>query len=1041
MLINNFNVIFSKMLIYYKLLLCIVLITNMQLLIAQVKHQRADIEIKEEKKQSRQQITKNQLNKSVLMMRETEKKLIEGINATLKFYYRQLQKQPKGSANRLTIMMRILNLHLEQASYVRNEEERKYDEAWTRWASSGRRGAEPKLNISQSTRHWKSVIRQADVILFEFPKNPQSDRVLFTKAFAYQYSGKEKEAAKMYTKLIQKYPNSSIAGEAYASLGDFYFDRNDFRNAIHNYNYAIKYKKSERYLWSIFKLGWCYYNLGQYAKAIKNWKKVVILGRNDEKQGMKLREEALRDMVYAFAELKDIQGAISYYKINGGSEYIGPLILLFANRLIENGEYDDVVKVLKLYQKMFPYDIKAPETQMEIISLMHDLGKYNLLWKELKIFRSLYNPQSEWAKRNQKDQKIVLETHKNLKDKILYYSKILHKKGQEQDNKDFYLAAKEGYIIFLQIYPDAPEIVEVKYNLADIEHYFKNYRNAGRLYAEIATLDKAKAVIINPNTKKTKNIHKESSLYMIEAFARDFESEFKVLQKTKPDFTKPVKPLSQKAKNYIKACTIYAANYPKDQKIMKTCQTDIAYIYYYSNDKENSKKYLGVVALQYPGSQAGINAIETLIPLYKNDEKKLTEVVNNLLKIPAYQKGKIGKKLQSLKHGIEKESIGKEKDAIKRATRYEALAKKYPNDPEADILWYNAGVEYLKGGAISSAIVSYLTLINKYPKSKQAPVVLLEVAKIYEKRLDLNNASKYFLLYAQKYSQTPYTKGALIKACDLAIASENTNVLKFCQPLFTRFTNDSVSSMEKLILLFERQKKYNQMYSLISDIYLSKYKLSFNQKIIANYKIYKAFNAKDATKASKAVRNILNIFHQAGTKNIKGEALRYVGEIKFKQADVIMKKYVSAKLIGGTVDALQSSIENKAKLLEKLLSGYDNVIKTTDSYWGVAALYQKGFGYEILAQDLANPPAIKDVDIKDVVAKLKPRANEALNMSKVLYNSALNTVRKFKVYNEWSVKVINALHRVKKESLSFDDWVVMPDFVGGFVSGSLLSEL
>ena len=61
-------------------------------------------------------------------------------------------------------------------------------------------------------------------------------------------------------------------------------------------------------------------------------------------------------MVYAFAELKQIERAISYYKANGGTTYIGPFLTLLAQTLADQGEFNQSIKVLKRFQNTVPYD-------------------------------------------------------------------------------------------------------------------------------------------------------------------------------------------------------------------------------------------------------------------------------------------------------------------------------------------------------------------------------------------------------------------------------------------------------------------------------------------------------------------------------------------------------------------------------------------------------------------------------------------------------------------------------------------------------------
>ena len=53
----------------------------------------------------------------------------------------------------------------------------------------------------------------------------------------------------------------------------------------------------------------------------------------------------------------------------------------------------------------------------------------------------------------------------------------------------------------------------------------------------------------------------------------------------------------------------------------------------------------------------------------------------------------------------------------------------------------------------------------------------------------------------------------------------------------------------------------------------------------------------------------------------------------------------------------------------------------------------------------------------------------------------MQTVSKFKVYNEWSVKVVNGLAKVKGQNFEFDDYVVTPDFIGSDLSSSLVSKV
>lgn len=999
------------------------------------KKKRASLNVEVRKRESKTKGGGPQLNRSAVFAVQVEKALIANINKTLAYLEKTAAGLPKKSNQRLQLLERILNLNLEQATYVRAEEERDYDKKWRAWNDGGRKGGEPKLNNKESNKHWLSVIKWATDTLEEYPQSKNADVVTFNKAVGLQYIGKEKEAARIYTQLIQRYPNSPIAGDAYASLGDFYFDRNDFRNAMNNYKAAMRYKKSKRYLWSIFKLGWCNYNLGRYQDSLKFWKLAVSQSKAVGESGSQVKEEALRDMVYSWAESKDIEGAIAYYRANEGTKYIGPFLLLLASILTDQGQYGQAISTLKKFQKEAPTASEGPDAQKEIVSLAYNLGKLSAVWKELEKFEDLYGTNSSWAKAN--DRKLVVETQAMIKDQIYYYSTLTLDRAIKDDNRQLNLEAKKGFLLFLKRYPKAKEIAEVKYYLADIEYYLKDYREAGGYYAEIASLGKKNAVRYDPKSGKAINIHREAAVDMVRSFVKDFEPEFKALKKRVPDFKKP-KPLSVSARNYIRACGKYTAWYPEDKVRKKTCETDITKIYYNSGDKKNSIQFLKLLAKNYSKEKEGPASVELLIPLYKDDRDGLLKTTEELLKIPEYRKGEIGRKLTSLQRGAEKESIAQEKDILKRAKRYEAQAKKYPNDPEVDKLWYNAAVDYVKAGELASAISAYGVIVNRFPKSEQAEESLLQIAKIYEKEIQFGEASKHYLEFNKRYPKAKEAVPALAKSCELLIAIESENQLATCQVFIQRYQDVAQAYVERMITAAERRKRYALMSDLIKKYYLPVYKLSQNDQIVAWNSIQKASGG--GAGAQEAQQKMIAIF-AANPDGVSGEALRYIGELAFRRAIPAIKAYEAVKLVGGTVDRLAASLEKKAGAFVQLEKAMGDVVGTKDSWWGVAALYSVGHAHEQYADALENPPAIQGASKEDVVKQLAPQIKERRAAALNVYKTAQDTVNKFKVYNEWSLKALTGLSRTSGKKLTLQDFVVQPDMLGTEVPQSIANAL
>ena len=290
----------------------------------------------------------------------TETRLLKEIQKAIAYLSRTASRMPKKSTARLEMREKLINLRLEAAVYHASQEMRTYDKAWEAWDLGGRRGREPKLSDARSKGQWRILAKDAQTLLREFPRSKNADTTTFNMGLAYNFLGQEKEAARIFSQLIQKYPNSQKAGDAHFALGDFYFDKTDFRNAMNQYKSALRFKQAKSYAWSLFKLGWCSYNLGQYRPALGYWKQTVLASDRNGKKGLALKDEALRDMVYAFAETKQVEPAIAYYRRNGGQKYIGRFLLLLSQTFSDQGRYNQAIAVLKRFQEVAPYDEGAP---------------------------------------------------------------------------------------------------------------------------------------------------------------------------------------------------------------------------------------------------------------------------------------------------------------------------------------------------------------------------------------------------------------------------------------------------------------------------------------------------------------------------------------------------------------------------------------------------------------------------------------------------------------------------------------------------------
>ena len=481
----------------------------------------------------------------------------------------------------------------------------------------------------------------------------------------------------------------------------------------------------------------------------------------------------------------------------------------------------------------------------------------------------------------------------------------------------------------------------------------------------------------------------------------------------------------------------YRKYYPDDKKAGRSCDIYSSDIFYHNADKEKSKTMLFKLANKYPNEKIGPAAVDALIPLYSGETKALVQIADSLLKIPAYQKGKLGEKLRDLKRGAEVDEIKKIGDGGKRAKAQQDLALKHPNAPESGNLMYNAGVDYVSAGMLVAAIGAYAAVVKSYPKSEGYQEALKQLGKLSEKRLDFAAAVSYYLAFAAKFPKDKASLGATGRACELLVAMASDKAVATCMTLAASDPAGAMPLINRIVREAEYSKNYSKMQQVIKE-YL-KFKVSPSERIIAFHRILNAANGKGPA-AVQATQEIIAATKKGGAK-IDPEAARYYAELAFADSNQIMPKFAAMKFTGGTLDNLVKTIDRKESSIAAVDKAFQRVLDTKDAFWGVAALYQMGLARELLAKDYENPPGITGAKIEDVKAQLAPKIAISKKTAKDFYKGAVDSIRAFNVYNEWAAKAVSGLERVSGNNTSFEDVALIPDFIGNDVSSAVVQAV
>jgi TolA-binding protein len=144
----------------------------------------------------------------------------------------------------------------------------------------------------------------------EYPTYSKIDEVLYYLAYEHEQAQDYKNARSVYFELIQKAPKSPYIPNAYLAFGELFFqeaqgDPSKWDLAAAAYQEVIKYPApaNKVYGYARYKLGYVYWNKGEYAPTLSEFKKVIEYGDTykDLPNATQLAKAARRDLVPVYA--------------------------------------------------------------------------------------------------------------------------------------------------------------------------------------------------------------------------------------------------------------------------------------------------------------------------------------------------------------------------------------------------------------------------------------------------------------------------------------------------------------------------------------------------------------------------------------------------------------------------------------------------------------------------------------------------------------------------------------------------------------------
>jgi TolA-binding protein len=287
---------------------------------------------------------------------------------------------PKNAPDRPKLMRRLAEGYVELESAAFRDK-----------TENGMKADEAKRNAPGQVAGFQSEAQKADKILGlsreaaikyytllknQYPKwcqnnnaqNPTqstgcTDEVLYYLAYEYEQAMQLDQARKVYLELIQGWPQSKFIPNAYLAFGELFFneaqgDPTKWALAEQSYSEVIKYPAPENKVWGYahYKLGYVYWNKGDFARAMSELKKTIEYGTQYASlpNAEQLAVSARRDIIPIYALAGDPKRAYDFIKplsgdTGGNTEKTFKLMDDLGQNYLDTGHYAEGIA---LYQDL-----------------------------------------------------------------------------------------------------------------------------------------------------------------------------------------------------------------------------------------------------------------------------------------------------------------------------------------------------------------------------------------------------------------------------------------------------------------------------------------------------------------------------------------------------------------------------------------------------------------------------------------------------------------------------------------------------------------
>lgn len=958
----------------------------------------------------------------------------EKLQAAIDSLYRIIDWAEDDDPEKPEYYTKLANLYWEKAeAYFMQAYSDEMDQQMTQARDAGNEEQLAQLEARRQLlvdyqKEWRrKAIKIFQEVEENYPDYEKLDRILFYLGSFLTQTGDPEAGFEYYRKLVTRFPNSERLPDALLNLGEYFFNKDDFETAAEFYRRVKEFKKSRIYIYAVYKLGWCFYNTGDYEQAFMSFVEVIQVTKEMEKTGavkIGLKDEAQRDIVYAFSQLAKETKALAFFKEIAPDIYM-ELGETLADLYLDQGEN---ARAIAVYQALTAENPESPEVlvyQMKILVAADAMAVKKRTRQELIRFVELY----EAFRTTNPD--IVVREQEDVEKMLRRMAINYHLEAQKTGDKEAKLLAAELYGHYLRLFPEGVGRYDMLWNHAVLLYQAQQY--------EPAVEEFEKVVQLQPEGKYSR----KAAYYAVYCYYQLIDTRSKTSVKTQEDDEVERKELPPLQANMVAACDRFVKMGSDDPEQLIQAKFAAARILYDFNHFDEAAARFAEYVQAYPEHETARDAAVLLLSSLSmaRDIKSLNEWADRLYAMPSLAQGELLVLIQKIRDEAKFNRCFQyefEKQFEAAADCFVDYTEKFQGSKLIDKALYNAALNYQRARKYEKALKANEALYNCCAKtSKLGPRSLYLIAETYRLAAVYDLAAQFFEEYATRHPKEQKVKTALMYASTFRRGlGQYDQATRDYQKYMSLFSKDpKVPAIYfDLGIMLANQGLWKAVVTHFNG-YLKKFGSTggINLELAAHQQIGEAYlKQRQVPQARKEFDTILALFQKLTPEEQKKIDARGVSAIAWAYFNLGDMTAQEATKIKFTRRNLKEATDKKLSIIQAAEASYLTVHSMGHPYWSTAALFRIGSGWERFANDLENSPlptGLNEMEQEDYRFELS-QAAEKIRKGRAVpaYSLCLEVATQHRIFNDFTEQAQQNLADLSMESGGLKEYRIRPGY-------------